>query len=323
MNSAADVTPLEGGQIESFGAGLSSEIDTSAQISLLADGFLWTEGPVWDFRRARLLFSDIPNNRIMSWNASTGLETFLKPAGDDHGETDPFAAPGTNGLYYEKSADRLLICNQNARSVDRLNLESGERTLLAQRFEGAKLNSPNDVVRASNGTIYFTDPPYGLTDGETSQGREITERGVYALSPGGDLRMVVSDMTFPNGLALSPDESVMYVSQSDPEAAILRRYTVNSDGSLSGGEVWLDVTSEISEANPGYPDGMAIDTNGNVWTTGPGGVFIVSPEGEILGRIHTGKATANCAFGDNGTTLYMTATDSLLSVPTLATGVYF
>ena len=323
IDSAATRTPLEGALIERDSPRLDDVIDSAASISLLADGFSWSEGPMWDHRRARLLFCDIPNNRIHSWTGTTGLETFLEPAGASHGDVDPFAAPGTNGLFYENTSDSMLICNQDGRSIDRMHLESGDRTALVQRYEGNKFNSPNDVIRASNGTIYFTDPPYGLHDGAASQGRELDRQGVYALASDGTLTQVVRDMTLPNGVALSPDESVLYVSQSDPDAAILRRFTIEPDGSLAGGETWIDVTSEVGEANPGLPDGMAVDKNGNVWATGPGGVIILSPEGERLGRIFTGKATANCAFGEDGSTLYMTANDTLLSVPTKATGVFF
>lgn len=321
-NPAAS-TPLAGGSIERFSDALYTVIAPDAEISLLAEGFLWSEGPVWDFRRGRLLFCDIPNDRMISWNATTGLETFLSPAGADHGEEDVFSSPGTNGLYYEKASDSLLVCNQNARSLDRLDLASGERTKLVDRYQGAKLNSPNDVVRSANGTIYFTDPPYGLVDWDTSPGIELDHRGVYSLAPDGRLSLLVDDMTLPNGLAFSPDESILYVSQSDPEAAILRRFSVNADGTLSGGETWLDLTAEVSEALPGLPDGMAVDTSGNVWATGPGGVLVISPTSELLGRINTGRATANCAFGEDGSTLFMTANDTLLSVPTLASGVYF
>ena len=309
--------------IESFSPRFAALVAPDAPISLLGEGFRWSEGPVWDFRRNRLLFCDIPNDRMMSWNATTGLETYLQPAGSYHGEADAYSSPGTNGLYYRKASDSLLVCNQNARSIDRLDLSTGERTMLVNRYQGAKLNSPNDVVERADGTIYFTDPPYGLVGVGESEGIELDHRGVYALAPDGTLTLLVDDMTFPNGLAFSPDESVLYVSQSDPAAATVRRFTVNPDGTLSGGEIWADFTSNVGSALPGLPDGMAVDANGNVWTTAPGGVTVLSPAGEILGRINTGKPTANCAFGADGTTLFMTANDTLLSVPTRAKGIYF
>ncbi|WP_432199866.1 SMP-30/gluconolactonase/LRE family protein [Erythrobacter sp. W53] len=311
------------GKIERFSNALDSLIDADELIVQLADGFKWTEGPAWDARRGRLLFSDIPNNRIHSWNDTAGLGVLLDPAGNPHGEDDLHAAPGTNGLFYESASDSILICNQDARSVDRYALESGEREAIAIRFQGKKYNSPNDVIRSADGSIWFTDPPYGLKDGDGSAGRELDVKCVYRLSADGKLDQLIADMTFPNGLALSPDEKHLYVSQSDPEAPVLRRFTIKDDGSVSGGEVWLDTKSELNEDNPGLPDGMALDTDGNVWATGPGGVWVTAPDGEALGRIHTGKATANCAFGDDGSTLYMTATDKLLRVKTRAKGIFF
>lgn len=311
------------GRIERFSPGLDDLLEVEAPVELLADGFKWTEGPTWDLRRGRLLFSDIPNNRIHSWNEAEGLGTLLDPGGNPHGEDDEHAAPGTNGLFYDSGSDTILICNQDARSVDRYDLASAERTRLVRKFEGKKFNSPNDVIQARDGSVWFTDPPYGLKEGNSSKGREMKVKGVYRLHPDGALTRLVDDMNFPNGLALSPDEKWLYVSQSDPDAPVLRRFSVDDDGTLSGGEVWLDTKDELSDANPGLPDGMAIDTEGNVWATGPGGVWVTAPTGEVLGRIHTGKATANCAFGEEGSTLFMTATDTLLRVRTKAKGVFF
>ena len=323
MGTAAASTPYQAGRIEVWDARMNTLVDPSASMKWLGDGFAWSEGPVWDTRRARLLFSDIPNNRMMSWTADAGLQTFLQPAGSSHGEPDPFAAAGTNGLFYEEASDSLLVCNQDGRSVDRLYLETGERERLVHRYMGSKLNSPNDVIRAGNGTIYFTDPIYGLVGGGDSEGIELDHRGVYALGSDGTLTLLVEDMTLPNGIALSPDERTLYVSQSDPQAAIIRRFSIRADGQLSGGEVWADLSSQLGEDNPGLPDGMAIDRAGNVWATGPGGVFVIAPDGTWLGRIHTGKATANCAFGEDGSTLFMTADDTLLRMETRTTGLFF
>lgn len=311
------------GKIERYSDRLDALIDPDTAIKQLADGFKWTEGPTWDSKRDRLLFSDIPNNRIHSWNSEVGLETVIDPAGNPHGAADEHAAPGTNGLFYQPANDSLLICNQDGRSVDRMDFADKSRTSLADQFEGDKFNSPNDVIRASDGTIFFTDPPYGLKDGDDSRGRQMSIKGVYRLSIDGKVTRLVSDMSFPNGLALSPDERHLYISQSDPHAPVLRRFALNGDGSVSGGDIWLDTASELNDQNPGLPDGMAVDQGGNVFATGPGGVFIVAPDGEILGRIHTGKATANCAFGDDGSILYMTATDTLLRIQTKTKGVFF
>lgn len=322
-NTMTDTTFETLGLIERRSPELDMLIDTDAPIEVLAEGFKWTEGPTWDARRGRLIFSDIPNNRIHTWTEAEGLGVLIDPAGDPHGDVDQYAAPGTNGLFYEPGSDSILICNQDSRSVDRLALENGERQKIVANYRGDKFNSPNDVIRSSDGAVWFTDPPYGLKEGDTSAGRELDVKGVYRLSTDGALDQLITDMTFPNGLALSPDEKHLYVSQSDPDAAVLRRFAVAPDGSLSGGEVWLDTSDELNDDNPGLPDGMALDTRGYLWATGPAGVWITAPSGEVLGRIYTGKATANCAFGDDGSTLYMTATDTLLRVRTKVTGVFF
>lgn len=311
------------GRIERFSPLLDRLIDPDARIEEIAKGFRWTEGPTWDAKRGRLLFSDIPNNRIHGWSAEQGLTTVLDPAGAPHGPVDPHAAPGTNGLFLEEAGDTLLICNQDGRSVDRLNLADGTRTMLASQFEGKRLNSPNDVIRASDGTVYFTDPPYGLKDGETSAGREMQVKGVYALFTDGRLLRIVDDMTAPNGLALTPDGKTLIVSQSDSAAPVLRRFALDVRGMPASDSIWIDLAAQLSDDNPGLPDGMAFDRNGVLFATGPGGVFVIAPDGELLGRIHTGMATANCAFGEDGKTLFLTATETLLKLRTRTTGAFF
>lgn len=308
------------GSIERYSPKLDELLDIDTPIEQLAEGFKWTEGPAWDSARERLLFSDIPNNRIHSWDSESGLGVAIEPAGASHGPIDIHAAPGTNGLFYQPGQDALLVCNQDGRSVDQISLADGQRRVLAGRFEGKKFNSPNDVIQASDGTVYFTDPPYGLKDGNASAGREMKTKGVYSVSPEGRTKLLINDMTFPNGLALSPDERHLFVSQSDPGAAFIRRFSLLQDGILAEGEVWLDTTADVSPDNPGLPDGMAFDHLGNLFATGPGGVIVLAPDGEALGLIRTGKATANCAFGEDGSTLFMTATNTLLRIRTKTRG---
>lgn len=311
------------GHIERFSPLLDQLIAPDTRIEQIAEGFRWTEGPTWDSKRKRLLFSDIPNNRIHAWNAEQGLTSVFDPAGMPHGPIDPHAAPGTNGLFYETASDTLLICNQDGRSVDRLNLADGTRTPLASRFEGQRLNSPNDIIRAPDGTVYFTDPPYGLKNGETSAGREMQVKGVYALFPDGRLVRIADDMSAPNGLALTPDGKYLIVSQSDRAAPVLRRLMLNNEAMPVSDSLWVDMAAYLSDDNPGLPDGMAFDRNGILFATGPGGVFVIAPDGEVLGRIHTGMATANCAFGEDGATLFLTATETLLKLRTRTIGAYF
>ncbi len=316
----APVQPYPQGRIDRFDPRLDAIISPDAEISLLAEGFLWTEGPAWDPKRDHLYFSDIPNNRIHTWSPETGLGTFLDPAGRPTSPVDPHSAPGTNGIWYN-SDDTLLICNQDARSVDHYDLKTGERKAIANSFGGKKLNSPNDIAPSKSGAIYFTDPPYGLKEVDTSPGKEQDHNAVYVVQPDGAVSRITDATTFPNGVALSQDERTLYVSQSDPEAALVRKIALTEDGDVTSDEVWLDVTDMVGDEAPGLPDGMVLDEDGIVFVTGPGGVLIVSPEGELLGRIFTGRATANCTFGKDGSTLFMTAHDTLLSIPTKTKGL--
>jgi len=309
------------GRIEGYAKAFDKLVHPEAEIRQLASGFKWTEGPSWDRRRGRLYFSDIPNNRIHSWSRSTGLMTFLDVAGRDDETPDENAAPGTNGLWYIEEDDGLLICNQNARSIDRLNMSTQARSAVVKSFDGKPLNSPNDLVRATDGTIYFTDPPYGLKDRENLAGMEQRHFGVYRFTPSGEMSIISQGFTRPNGIALSPDESTLYVSQSDPKKPIIKAFALNIAGLPSGERLFADLSYLMDEKSPGLPDGMAVDIAGNLFATGPGGVVIFAPDGTRLGRIFTGRPTANCAFGEDGSTLFMTANDTLLSIATLTRGL--
>ncbi len=308
------------GRVEVFDPSFTKLVSADAKIELLADGFKWTEGPAWDSKREQLYFSDIPNNRIHSWNRSKGLQTFLDPAGRDDVDIDAEASPGTNGILYLEDQDSLLICNQNGRSVDLLNITTGQREAIAHQYNGKSFNSPNDVVRANNETLFFTDPPYGLKDQETFKGKEQPHFGVYRVARNGDVSLISRDMTRPNGIALSPDNRRLYVSQSDAHAPIVREFTLDENGYAVSDKLFADYADLIAEDSPGMPDGMAVDKNGFLFITGPGGVIVMAPDGKPLGRIYTGRATANCTFGEDGSTLFMTAHDTLLSIPTLTHG---
>lgn len=308
--------PANFGNLESFDPAFNELVSADAKLEVIGSGFKWTEGPAWDKKRGHLYFSDIPNNKILTWDSKNGISEFLVPAGADHGIDDAYMAKGTNGIWYN-SDDTILICNQNARSIDRMNLETGEREMLVRSIDGKAFNSPNDAVQAKDGTIFFTDPPYGQKDGYDSKGLELDQKGVYQLSPNGDVTTLADDMLGPNGIGLSPDETHLYVSQSFDGAAIVRRFTRQEDGSYAvSEESWIDLGNYADENNPGYPDGMAIDDKGNLFVTSAGGVAVISPDGKVLGRIITGKATANCAFGEDGSTLFITSHDLLLKINT-------
>jgi gluconolactonase len=282
---------------------LDALLAPDARIEVLATGFEWTEGPLWIREGGHLLFSDIPRNSIMKWTEKDGAVLFMKPSGYT-GVTDYGREPGTNGLTLD-SRGRIVACEHGDRRISRLEKDGGKRTLV-DSYQGKRLNSPNDAVYKSNGDLYFTDPPYGLPKGADDPRRELDFCGVYRYSAEGKLTLLTKEMTRPNGIAFSPDEKTLYVAQSDPERAIWMAFPVNPDGLLGKGRLLADATAMVGKL-PGLPDGMKVDARGNLFATGPGGVHILTPDGKRLGRIETGEKTANCAWGGDGSTLYITA----------------
>jgi gluconolactonase len=291
-----------------------------AVVEKLADGYAWTEGPVWDRAGGRLLFSDIPGNHIIAWAAGKGASEFLKPSG--YTGKAPFTGrePGSNGLAFD-AAGRLVLCQHGDRRLARLE-KDGTFTTLADRYDGKRLNSPNDLVIQASGDILFTDPPYGLPGTFTDPGRELPFLGVYRLGKDGNVTLLVKDHSAPNGIGVSPDGTTLYVANSDPKRANWMAYPLKGDGTAGEGRVFFDSTSWVSKERPGLPDGLKLDTAGNVYATGPGGVHVFSPKGELLGSIETGVPTANVGFGDDGI-LYIAANTALLRVRTLAKGQGF
>ncbi len=304
------------GAIHRLDPRLDSLIAADAKIEVLASGFEWSEGPVWIKEGAYLLFSDIPRNSVMKWKESEGLSVYLKPSGFT-GPGDYGREPGSNGLTLDPKG-RLISCEHGDRRLSRLEANGGKKTLI-DTFEGKRLNSPNDAVYKSNGDLYFTDPPYGLPNGWDDPRRELDFCGVYRLSVDGRLTLLTKEMTRPNGIAFSPDEKTLYVAQSDPQRAIWMAFPVSADGTLGKGRVFYDSTSMVSKL-PGLPDGLKVDRSGNLFATGPGGVHVFAADGKALGRIDTGEATANCAWGDDGSTLYITADMYLCRVRTKTRG---
>jgi gluconolactonase len=296
---------------------LDALIPREAQLEVLASGFEWTEGPVWIKEGSYLLFSDIPRNSVMKWKEEGGLSLFLKPAGYT-GVSDYGREPGSNGLILDPRG-RLVFCEHGDRRISRMEWDGGKRTLV-DNFEGKRLNSPNDGVFKSNGDFYFTDPPYGLPKNFDDPRRELDFCGVYRVTPKGEVTLLTKELQRPNGIAFSPDEKTLYVAQSDPKQAIWMAYPVLTDGTLGKGRVFYDVTSLVGKL-PGLPDGMKVDRSGNLFATGPGGVHIMTPEGKHLGRIETGQPTANVAWGDDGTVLYVTANMYLCRIRTTTRGM--
>ena len=307
------------GRIERASPELDRLLPRDAVIEVLASGFRWSEGPVWDRQNGRLLFSDVPNNVVHAWSEKEGLSTFLKPSGYTGPEGAGGREPGANGLAFDAKG-RLVLCQHGDRRLSRL--EDGRFVPLTERFEGKRFNSPNDLVFGLDGALYFTDPPYGLTKIFEDPGREIGWNGVYRLSPDGRVSVLVKELKAPNGIGLSPDGRTLYVGQSDRDRPVVMAYDLAGDGRVTNGRVFFD-TTPLRKNGPGGPDGLKVDRDGNVFTTGPGGVVVVSPKGEYLGTIVTGVPTANCAFGDDGSTLYITSNDTLCRVRTTTKGLGF
>jgi gluconolactonase len=291
------------GKIERADPRFDKLVPPDAKLELLAEGFDWSEGPVWDREGGFLLFSDIPPNKVMKWKEGEGLSTFLHPAGYT-GSKPRGGEPGSNGLLFDKN-HKLVLCQHGDRRIARL--EDGKFVTVADRCDGKRFNSPNDAVFKSNGDLYFTDPPYGLDEGPDDPDRELPHCGVYRVTPRGEVTLLSTELSRPNGIGLSPDEKTLYVANSDGGRPVWLAFDVKEDGTLGKHRVFFDASPWLKQGLKGSPDGLKVDAAGNVFATAPGGVAVFAPDGTFLGRINTGEATANCAFGDDGKTLYVTA----------------
>ena len=290
---------------------LHNLVAPDAPIARIAGGLAFTEGPVW--RGGSLLFSDIPNNRIARWRRL--------PEGP---ELTTFASGHSNGLTLDRQG-QLLAAEHGGRGVARI-ADDGTRTVLADQYQGKRLNSPNDIVVKSDGTVYFTDPPYAVraaTPGAVRPegwwsapipGKELSHHGVYRLVPGGTPQLVADDFALPNGLAFSPDESILYIDDSAHKH--IRALDVRADGTLTHSRIILNMASD----DPGVPDGMKVDLQGNVFCTGPGGVWVCQADGTLLGRIILPELPANLAWGEDGSVLFLTARTSVYRLQTLTRG---
>jgi len=309
------------GAIERLDTRLEALVPSGARPEILADGFDWTEGPVWRRDGGYLLFNDIPPNTMYRWSESDGLRIFMRPAGYT-GPDPPGNELGANGLAFD-SDGALVLCDHGNRNISRLDETKFTKTILVDRYGGKRLNSPNDLAFKSNGDLYFTDPPYGLRGLNDDPHKELSFNGVYRLSAGGKLTLLVDDLTFPNGIAFSPDEKTLYVSNSNPKHAVWMAYDVLDDGSVANGRIFFDATDFVVAGKKGLPDGMTVDAYGNLFGAGPGGVLIFAPDGTHLGTIETGQATANVSFGGNGQTLFITADMFLLRIDLTTKGIGF
>lgn len=314
---AAENRPKDlAGSIERLDPAFDALVAPEAKLEKLAEGFTWAEGPVW--HADGIVFSDVPMNTAYRWtDGMTAAEIFLKPSG----LTTPVAnerPQGSNGLARDAKG-HLILCQHGDRRVARM-VAPGKFETIADRFEGKRFNSPNDLAIRKNGDIYFTDPPYGLKGLNGSPLKEISFNGVYRVTADGNVTLLFKTLTFPNGIAFSPDEKILYVAVSDPKASCVVAFDVKEDGTLAAERVFFDAMPATQAGQKGLCDGLKADRDGNIWTTGPGGVLVVSPAGKLLGRLNTGQPTVNCNWGGDGSTLYITANMFLLRLNTRTKG---
>jgi gluconolactonase len=330
LAATAFVTPAHSQEVQKLDPALDQIVASDAKAEKVAGGFnKWTEGPAWT-RQGNLIFAEIPANNIDLWIPGKGSHVFIHPSGYEG--TDPYKGPepGSNGMTLDTKG-RVTVAGHARRNVWRLETldPKGQITILADSYEGKKLNSPNDVVYKSDGSLYFTDPPYGLpTQGDDDPLKEQKINGVYRIAgatnqkPGAPpdhskIQLIIKDLPRPNGIAFSPDEKFLYIADSGKH--VWMKYPVNADGTVGEGTVFFD--ANIDQI-PGSPDGIRVDKNGNLYGSGPGGVWILSPEGKHLGTIKIPEVVSNVAWGDaDGKTLYITASTSLYRIKLKATGV--
>jgi gluconolactonase len=307
------------GSVERLDPALDALVDVDARVEEVCDGFIWSEGPVW--KDGALFFSDVPANILYRWKPrSPRAEVFLEPSGGIPAHPD-FVEPGSNGLALDLDG-HLVLCQSGGRRVVRLEADGHTETVLADRFEGRRFNNPNDLVCHSSGAVYFSDPSYGFKGHEASPLREMPWNGVYRISPEGTVDLLIRDLPFPNGLAFSPDEKTLYVAVSDPRLSRVMAFEVQSDGLLGDGRLFFDAVPLLKRGLQGTCDGLKVDTRGNVFATAPGGIVVLAPDGILLGTILLGVAS-NCAWGDDGGTLYITADDLVCRLKTATHGTPF
>ena len=316
--------------VERLDPAASAIVPDDPTLGKLVTGYTWTEGPVWT-REGYLLFAEIPSNTIRKLVPGDTATIFLRPSG--YLGSAPFGGrePGSNGMTLD-ARGRLTVAGHGQRDVYRvesLDVPAATRTVLADRYRGRRLNSPNDLVYRSDGSLYFTDPPYGLpAQNDSDPGKELTVNGVYRIPsaasrpPGAPprrerLQLLVSDLPRPNGIALSPDEKFLYVSNTGPRK-IWMRYPVNRDGTLGAGMLFFDASAD---PRPGSPDGIKVDRDGNVYGAGPGGVWIFSPAGKHLATILVPEVVSNIGWGGDGKSLFITASSSVYRIDLKIPGV--
>ena len=311
--------PLTTGGITYLDSSLTQLLPRSTTIEIVGSGFQHIESPVWVKDSNMLLFSDTKARIIYRWQDGKGATKFLQNTGFT-GRLPYSEEAGSNGLAITQN-NELIICEHGDRKLALypLNGKYGLKTV-TDNYEGKRYNSPNDVAIKSDGIIYFTDPPYGLPNKQHDITKETMNNGVYCIVKDGSARLLIDSLLYPNGLAFSQDQKQLYVAVSDSLHPHILVYDIKNDGSLSNGKLFFDASLLPKEDNKQTTDGLKIDTEGNIWSSGPGGLLIINKEGKLLGKIHTGEIIANCAWGDDGSSLYITGNTFLYRIKTKAKG---
>jgi len=304
-------------RIERLDPRFDALIPPGAALERVADGIAWSEGPLWDGADGSLLFSDVPRNSVFRWKEGLGVTQVIKGSGYTGAALFAGREPGSNGLAFDREG-RLVMAQHGNRRIVRRELD-GRETVLADRYQGLRLNSPNDLVFAPNGDLYFTDPPFGLPGTFTDSAKELSFQGVYRLTPDGVLTAVIKDLKAPNGIGFSPDGTLLYVSNSDRERPSWMAYPVREDGSLGPGRLFAEARGWVREGE-GVADGLKLDEQGNIFAAGPGGIHVFAPDGTRLGRIETGVPTGNLNWGEDGSVLFIAANHSILRLRTSTRG---
>ncbi len=303
------------GSIERLDPEIDNLVSSTASIEILAEGFDWSEGPVWVDKENMLLFSDVPKNIIHKWTEKNGTEVYLTPSGFT-GESTASREPGSNGLILHN--DSLILCQHGNRQMAKMNASLAdpkpEFITLANTYNGKRFSSPNDAVYRSNGDLFFTDPPYGLPkQSDDDPDKEQPHNGVYKVTPAGVVSLLVDSVTRPNGIILMPGEKRLIVANSDPAKATWYEFEISENDSLTHARIFYDATPHLKTDN-GLPDGLKVDQNGNIFASGPGGIWIFDSGGKVLGRLKIPALASNCALSPDEKSLYITADMYLLRV---------
>lgn len=320
--SPAAPTIIAEAKIDRWDPAMDAIVPKDWKIEKLAEGFGWAEGPIWVKNGGYLLFTDVPGNKMWKWSEKGGLEKFLDPSGAANPDMTVWREAGANGLAI-LDKNTILLADTGNRGIQKLDLKSKKKSPVAMTFEGKKFASPNDVTRMKNGVLFFTDPPYGFKKFDDAAEIEIKFNGVYRMDKDGTVTAIEKELHRPNGVALSPDERTLYVGQSEPTKAIIMAYSLDADGNVTGKKLFHDATDLVAKDAPGLPDGLTVAADGTIFTSGPGGILVISKEGKRLGRISDGKPTANCKFGDDGKTLYLTSQNILARIRLNISGAGF